>query len=126
VIKRMVIALSVLWSLGLALSPRAVLANCHGGNYTIDSGIKCGAGGLNTTRTAFGPTGFFTGVIDTIIFLTGAVAVLFVIIGGIRYVFSTGDPKATGQAKDTIMFALIGLAIAAGAYAIVRFVIDKI
>jgi hypothetical protein len=121
VIKRMVIALSVLWSLGLALSPRAVLANCHGGNYTIDSGIKCGAGGLNTTRTAFGPTGFFTGVIDTIIFLTGAV-----IIGGIRYVFSTGDPKATGQAKDTIMFALIGLAIAAGAYAIVRFVIDKI
>ena len=48
------------------------------------------------------------------------------IIGGIRYVISGGDSKKVTDAKNTIMYAIIGLIIAILAYAIVNFVITAV
>ena len=48
------------------------------------------------------------------------------IYGGIRYVLSSGDSGAVQNAKNTIMYAIIGLVIAILAYAIVNFVIGSI
>lgn len=55
--------------------------------------------------------------------IAGGLALLFVAIGGFRYVISQGDPNATSQAKNTILYALIGLVVTILAYAIVRFVV---
>ena len=48
------------------------------------------------------------------------------IIGGFRYVLSQGDEKATKGAKDTILFAIVGIVVAILAFAIVNFVIGSI
>lgn len=63
-------------------------------------------------------------VVNVLIFLIGAIAVIMIIIGGIRYVTSNGDAGSTKSAKDTILYAVIGIIVAILAYAIVNFVID--
>lgn len=56
----------------------------------------------------------------------GALSLLFITIGGLRYVISTGDPQKTAQAKNTILYAIIGLLVAIGAEAFVSFVLGNI
>lgn len=58
--------------------------------------------------------------------ILGALSLLFITIGGLRYVISQGDPQATTKAKNTIIYALVGLAIAITAQAIVTFVIGRL
>ena len=58
--------------------------------------------------------------------IAGAVAVLIVTIGGFRYVISQGNPQETAKAKDTIMYALIGLAVCIFAFAITGFVANSL
>lgn len=71
----------------------------------------------------FGETGVFRQVTNTILYIVGAIAVIMLIIGGIRYVISGGDSKKVTDAKNTILYALIGLAICFFSFAIVNFVI---
>ncbi len=52
-----------------------------------------------------------------------ALAVLFVVIGGLRYTASGGDPKAMQEAKNTILYAVVGLIVAILAEVIVTFVL---
>ena len=60
-----------------------------------------------------------------ITFMTlGAVAVLFVVIGGFRYVISSGDPEDAANARKTIIYAIIGLIVALAAEAIVTFALS--
>lgn len=56
----------------------------------------------------------------------GAISVLMVVIGGLNYVISAGDPQKTARAKDTILYALIGLAVSILAFVIVRFVLGSL
>ena len=65
-------------------------------------------------------------VINTILIILGSVAVLMIVIGGIRYVTSNGEAAHVKSAKDTILYAVIGLVVAILAYAIVNFVITKL
>ncbi len=63
-----------------------------------------------------------TNVINILSILVGAVSVIMLIVGGFRYIISNGDSNSTKGAKDTIMYALIGLIIVLFAQVIVRFV----
>jgi hypothetical protein len=63
-------------------------------------------------------------VINTALFILGMVAVLMIVIGGIRYTTSAGNPSQTKSAKDTILYAVIGLVVAIMAYTIVNFVLN--
>lgn len=65
-------------------------------------------------------------ILNAIIVISGLVAVVFVIIGGIQYMSSTGDPGKIKKAKDTILYALIGLIICVLSFAIVNWTIDTI
>lgn len=58
--------------------------------------------------------------------IIGAVATLFIIIAGIRYITAGGDPQKIQTAKNEIKYALIGLVIAGMGAAIVNFVIDRL
>ena len=57
--------------------------------------------------------------------LAGIVAVLFIIIGGISYSTSAGDPGKISRAKDTILYAVIGLIVVLVSFIIVQFVIGR-
>ncbi|MDO5452004.1 MAG: hypothetical protein Q4F56_02860 [Candidatus Saccharibacteria bacterium] len=65
-------------------------------------------------------------IINGVIAVVGIIAVIFVIIGGIQYMTSSGDAGKIKKAKDTILYALIGLIVCVLSYAIVNFVIVKI
>lgn len=55
----------------------------------------------------------------------GVIAVVMIIIGGFKYIISSGDPASVNGAKNTILYAVIGLVIAAFAQIIVQFVLVK-
>ncbi|MBQ3464728.1 hypothetical protein IJH15_00690 [Candidatus Saccharibacteria bacterium] len=74
----------------------------------------------------FGNTGVFKQVTNTILYIVGIIAVVMLIIGGIKYVISGGDSKKVTDAKNTVLYAIIGLVIAFLAFAIVNFVISAL
>ncbi|HEU5121379.1 MAG TPA: TrbC/VirB2 family protein [Candidatus Saccharimonadales bacterium] len=63
-------------------------------------------------------------IVNLLLFVLGAIAVIMIVIGGIRYATSNGDSSAITSAKNTILYSVIGLVVAIMAYAIVNFVID--
>lgn len=69
---------------------------------------------------------FISTLLTLAIGVVAAISVLFVAIGGLRYVFSQGDPQAAAKAKGTIIYALIGLAVAIIAQGIVIFVVKQV
>ncbi|MBR5621428.1 hypothetical protein IKW75_03040 [Candidatus Saccharibacteria bacterium] len=73
-----------------------------------------------------GRTGVFTQITNTVLFAVGIISVVMLIYGGIRYVLSGGDSKKVTDAKNTILYAIIGLIISILAYAIVNFVINTV
>ncbi len=64
-------------------------------------------------------------VINTILVVLGMVAVIMIVIGGIRYTTSNGDSSSVKAAKDTILYAVVGLIVAILSYAIVNFVLGR-
>ena len=74
----------------------------------------------------FGNAGVFKQVTNTILYIVGIIAVIMLIIGGIKYVISGGDSKKVTDAKNTVLYAIIGLVVAFLAFAIVNFVISAL
>jgi hypothetical protein len=87
------------------------------------------AAGVTDCGNADAATGGFKAIITTIInilsIIVGAVSVIMIIIGGFRYVISSGDSNAMSGAKNTILYAIIGLVVTLFAQIIVAFVIDR-
>ena len=86
------------------------------------TGISGQAGGLagdQTFESAIGP------IIQAIIGVIGVVAVIFIIVGAVNYTMSQGDPGKVKKARDTILYAVIGLIVALLSFAIVTFILDK-
>lgn len=73
-----------------------------------------------------GPDGVFTRITSIALYVIGAISVIMLILGGLRYIISGGDNKKVTDAKNTILYAIIGLIFAVLAYAIVRFVLNSI
>jgi hypothetical protein len=65
-------------------------------------------------------------IISTLLAVIGVVAVIMLIIGGFRYVTSNGDSSAITSAKNTILYSVVGIVVAASAFAIVNFVLGRI
>lgn len=64
-------------------------------------------------------------VVNTLLFVLGMVAVVMIVIGGIRYTTSNGDAGSIKSAKDTILYSVAGLVVAILSFAIVNFVIGR-
>ena len=93
-------------------------AQCTGGTSSASKGGEkiCGAQGDKLPD-------LIKNVINLLLFVVGIIAVIAIIIGGIRYTTSNGDSSQTKAAKDTILYAVIGLVVAIMAFAIVNFVV---
>lgn len=64
--------------------------------------------------------------IDILSVVVGVIAVIMIIIGGLKYVTSNGDSNSISSAKNTIIYALIGIVVVAIAQSVVRFVLGKL
>ncbi len=67
--------------------------------------------------------GLIANVINVLLFVVGIISVIVIIVGGIMYATSAGDAGTVTKAKNTILYAVVGLAIAFFAYAIVNWVV---
>jgi hypothetical protein len=91
---------------------------------TVSQGADS-ARGTQQPANLFGDTGVFSTISSVLLFIVGAIAVIMIIIGGLRYVISGGDATQVQAAKNTILYALVGIIIAILAYAAVNFVIGS-
>jgi hypothetical protein len=65
-------------------------------------------------------------ILNIVFTVTGGLATLFVLIGAVRYIASGGDQAGIKQAKDTILYSLIGVVVSLSAFTIVQFTIGKV
>ena len=91
----------------------------------MQSGVAA-AHGTGQPTELFGMTGIFTTITNILLYIIGAISVIMLVIGGLRYVISGGNDQAVTGAKNTILYAIIGIVVALLAYAIVNFVIGAI
>jgi hypothetical protein len=80
---------------------------------------------LKVPRTELTDTSIST-VLETVFMVAGGVAVLVIAVAGLFYVISLGNPQATNKAKNTILYALIGLGVCVFAFTIVRYVLGQL
>ena len=73
-----------------------------------------------------GSGGMVTDIINIMLFVIGILCVIMIIWGGIRYTISNGASDKVKDAKNTILYAVVGLVIAIIAYALVNWVFDTV
>lgn len=119
--KRIILTILAVFSLSMVGSTIATVSVTHADAKSQITDSLNNVNDGNTTDLSGG----ITGIINMLLFIIGAVAVVVIIIGGIKYVISNGDSGAVQSAKSTIMYAVIGLLVAILAYAVVNFVVTQ-
>lgn len=95
----------------------------------VEFGIKAGTAASKTEEmpeSLFGEDGsegIFKKVVNIMLFVIGAVAVIMLIYGGVKYVTSGGAQDKVAEAKNTILYAIVGIVVALLAFAVVNFVV---
>lgn len=77
-------------------------------------------------NSIYGKNGILMKITRIVSLAVGVASVIVIIIGGIKYVVSQGDANAVTSAKNTVLYAIIGLVIAASAQAIIVLVLNKL
>ena len=124
-LNKIILALGIPFFVGLAgltIMPQVVHASPKS---EVTKGITAANGGNECEDDSCTLGGTVKTVTDVLLFIVGAVAVIMIIIGGIRYVTSNGDGNQVTAAKNTILYSVIGLVVALLAYAIVNFVLNQ-
>ncbi len=65
-------------------------------------------------------------VINIVLGLVGIIAVVVIIVGGISFITSQGDPGKVMKARNTILYGVVGIVVALSAFLIVNFVLDSL
>lgn len=70
--------------------------------------------------------GIIKNIINLLLVAAGVISVIIIIVGGLRYTLSAGDQAQVTAAKNTVMYAVVGLVVAMLSFAIVNFVVARI
>lgn len=98
---------------------------CQGANLTFttnENTTNCNKDGA-ADETALNK--LITKIVNIITVIVGIIAVIMIIVGGFKYITSGGDSNKVGSAKNTILYAVVGLVVVALAQFIVKFVLNK-
>lgn len=111
-------ALALVGSLALFSAPAGAI-NVIGDACTANPGSAiCQNSGETVSNT------MIQNIVNLLLFVLGVIAVIMIIIGGIKYTTSDGDSSKIKSAKDTILYSVVGLVVAVLAFAIVNFVLQ--
>src|SRR5919202_2669621 len=108
IIKKSLQSLLIVPALALGVSLIAPAVETTPVHAQFDKGLKDGADsskGKDQQEELFGPEGIFKTITNVLLFIIGAISVIMLIIGGIRYTVSKGDYAAVTSAKNTILYA---------------------
>lgn len=119
-------------SLALAVIPMAAPVAVYAEDPNIGGNLGCGAN-LNVDGTSCDTeTGseriqqIVTTLVNVFSIVVGIVAVIMIVVGGFKYITSGGDSGNITSAKNTIVYAVIGLVIVALAQFLVQFVLKNV
>ncbi|HET7827359.1 MAG TPA: pilin [Candidatus Saccharimonadales bacterium] len=127
-----IMALSFLLALGLGVPAFAQTAQqqidnglCTGSNlqFTDNPTDQCAAAGSDANSQINNIVHTIVNILSAVV---GIVAVIMIIVGGFRYITSGGNDTSVTAAKNTILYAIIGLVVVALAQIIVRFTLSKL
>jgi hypothetical protein len=90
-----------------------------GGPGLYDHLCSGGSVAINSLQDSLG---LITNIIRIILYLSGALGIIFLIVGGIYYVLSAGDPSRIKRAKEILVNVITGLVIILVAYAVVTYI----
>lgn len=93
---------------------------CQGASLQFGSGGNCST---DDPQTKFNT--ILQQAVNIFSVIVGIIAVIMIVVGGLRYITSGGDTGKVSGAKNTIIYAIVGLIIVAVAQFIVRFVLSK-
>ncbi len=122
-IKAKVISIMAIMLLSLGLAP----ALSSTSTYAISPFGACG--GSSSSVCAGSDDNLMKivrNIINTLLFLVGVIAVIVIIVSGIRFVTANGNQDQVTSARNGIIYSCVGLAVSLMAYAIVYFIIDNI
>ncbi len=83
-------------------------------------------GGLSGAQTLTGPSGLIYRVISLLLFIAGALAVFFVILGGYQYITAAGNEEQSEKGKTTLINAVIGVVVIIMSYVIINVVVNTV
>jgi hypothetical protein len=122
IIAASVFALSAPALVPAVASAQSIQSNlCSGASASLSGGTDC-SGGQATSKL----NGIIKLVINLFSIIVGIVSVIMIIIGGLKYITSGGEASNISGAKNTIIYAIVGLVIVALAQFIVHFVLGKV
>lgn len=104
----------------------AQIENCLGGGATLSVGTGNGCPAANNAEGTDRVNNIITTVVNIFSAIVGIVSVIMIIYGGFKYITSGGDSSKVTEAKNTIIYAVIGLVVVALAQFIVQFVLDRV
>ena len=116
-----IVAITSLVLLGSAIFGSDAMAQVGAGGAI--SGINSARGDGVPDNLASGDDSIIRRVINLMLYAVGVISVIMLIYGGFRYVISGGQKESVTAAKNTILYAVIGLVVAMLAYAIINFVL---
>lgn len=134
-IKRIVLSALLLGFLMLPVGSLALPVQVHAATETISKQQACA--GLNQLQVGIqsdcdnleqkgnGVTRVVKAIVQILSWVVGIVAVIMILIAGLKYITSGGDSGKMGSAKSTLVYALVGLFIAALAQFLVTFVLSN-
>ena len=97
---------------------------CKGSNLSFDNNANaCTETGTDSKTTL---NNIVSTVINIFSIVVGIIAVIFIIIGGVKYITSGGEAANITAAKNTIMFAIVGLVVVALAQVLVKYVLARV
>lgn len=129
--KRLILGLAILMSFGtpVALSGSAMAFNPFGNpalcNSTTANSPACKTDKLDPVSGS-DKEGILIKAANLLTLLVGVASVIMIIIGGILYALSSGDSARINTAKNTVLFAIIGMVVAVLAQALIRFVLIEL
>lgn len=120
--KILLVIASVLLSLAMVFTPAYADDDiCSKVDHSIPNyDTLCGGKGETELQ------GNVKSVLNTVYFWVAIIAVIVIIIGGVKYMTSQGDAGKVKSAKDTIMYAIIGLIVTLLAFAITNFILRSV
>ena len=74
----------------------------------------------------FGRNGILTSVIEILSTIVGIVAVITIILAGLKFITSGSNPQDVNNARERIIYAVVALVLAISAQALVQFVLNKL
>lgn len=79
-----------------------------------------------TENTLVGEDGLITRAAQVLVWASGIIALILIIIAGLMFIFSQGNAESAGRARSTVLYAVIGMVIAVVGQAIISFVLIRL